>query len=107
MNEPLYVEAARELAERGLRQGGMDDRARLTFLFRLATSRAPAAAELDALTAGLADVRARFQGDIEAAKSLISVGETQADGTMDPAELAAWTLVGNTLLNLDEVVTKG
>jgi hypothetical protein len=41
-----------------------------------------------------------------AAKALVSNGETAADPALDPAELAAWTLVSSQLLNLDETLNK-
>jgi hypothetical protein len=107
MNEPQFVEASRALAERGLREGGATDEARLTYLFRVVNSRTPEPAELAELSAALSDLRAHFRADLDAAKGLVAVGETKADPALDPAELAAWTMIGNTLLNLDEVVTKG
>jgi hypothetical protein len=54
----------------------------------------------------LAGHRARFAKDAEAAKKLIAFGESKADPKLKPVELAAWTLVANLLLNLDEVVNK-
>jgi hypothetical protein len=107
MNEPQFVEASRALAQRGLREGGATDEARLTYLFRVVNTRPPRPAELAELTAALADLRAHYRANVDAAKGLIAVGETKPDPTLDPAELAAWTILGNTLLNLDEVVTKG
>jgi mono/diheme cytochrome c family protein len=106
MNETQYVEAARALAGRALREGGGTDEARLTHLFRLTTARPPDADELQELKAALADFRAAYARDAEAAKKLIAVGETKPDPKLDPAELAAWTMVGNTVLNLDEVLNK-
>ena len=50
--------------------------------------------------------RARFAKDVDAAKKLIAFGESKADLKLAPADLAAWTLVANLLLNLDEVVNK-
>src|SRR5207244_10379041 len=55
LNETQYVEAARALAARTLREGGTGLEARLTFLFRLATARRPDANEL-------AELRAAYQG---------------------------------------------
>ena len=40
------------------------------------------------------------------AKLAISYGESKADEKLDASELAAWTLVTNLLLNLDETVTR-
>jgi mono/diheme cytochrome c family protein len=108
MNEPQYVEASRGLAERALREGGSNDEDRLVFLFRVATSRRPDARELSSLKALLEDVRAHYKADAEAAKQLVDGGEPMpADPAPDLAELAAWTMISNTILNLDEVVTKG
>jgi len=44
---------------------------------------------------------------VEDAKQLISQGESKPDDSLDPAELAAWTMIANLVLNLDELVTKG
>jgi mono/diheme cytochrome c family protein len=107
MNEPQYVEAARALAERGLREGGSNDEDRIVFLFRLATARRPEPAELVELISALADLRAHYKANTQAATELINVGETKPTPTLDPAELAAWTMIANTLLNLDETLTKG
>jgi mono/diheme cytochrome c family protein len=106
MNETQYVEAARALAERVLREGGGTDESRLTYLFRLAAARKPDADEVTELASALADFRATYARDAAAATKLIAVGETKPDPKLDPAELAAWTMVGNTVLNLDEVLNK-
>jgi hypothetical protein len=50
---------------------------------------------------------AHYASHIEAAKQLIATGETKPDPRFNPSELAAWTLIGNILLNLDEAITKG
>jgi hypothetical protein len=101
MNEPQYVDAARGLAGRVLAEPGMGgDRDRLAYAFRLATGRKPGETELCVLETTLANLRDRYAADNEAAKQLSS-------SEADPAELAAWTVLCNTLLNLDEVVTKG
>ena len=51
--------------------------------------------------------RAEFGKTPESARALISIGETKPDPKHNAAELAAWTMVANLILNLDEVVTKG
>ncbi len=107
MNEPQMVEAARGLAERTFREAGPTTDERLAFMFRLATARRPDARELAELTSALQDFQARYAGHPDAARALIATGETKADPKWDPAELAAWTMIGNVILNLDEVVTKG
>jgi hypothetical protein len=105
MNEEQYVEAARGLAERGL-AGAKDPDARLAAMFRRATLRQPDAKELAELRAVLADLRATYAKDPAAAKKLIGGGATKPDPKLDPAELAAYTVVGNLILNLDEVLNK-
>jgi hypothetical protein len=106
LNEPQFVEAARALAELTLRHGGATAD-RLTFMFRRVTARRPGDRELAELAAAFNDHRSAFAADPAAAKHLIVVGETKPDPTLDPRELAAWTMIGNLLLNLDEVINKG
>jgi hypothetical protein len=105
MNEPQYVEASRGLASRALLEGPSSEEERIDFLFRLATSRRPEPAERQELAAALTDFRTHYKANAEAAKSLISQGETPPNPALDATELAAWTMVGNLVLNLDEVVT--
>jgi len=78
----------------------------MTFGFRLVTGRSPSLKERDVLLAGLEEDRASFLASPESAKQLLAVGELPADGSLDPLELAAWTVTANVLLNLDEVVTR-
>ncbi len=106
LNEITYVEAARKLAERMLTDGGATSEARLRFAFRRVTSRTPTDEELAVLVGGLNDDLAHFRQDPAAAKQLIVLGESKAVASVDPAELAAYTLTANVLLNLDEVVTR-
>ena len=106
LNEITYVEAARKLAERMLTEGGNTPSERLTMGFRWATSRRPTAEELSVLTEGLAADVTHFQTNADAAKSLLGFGETKPKGIFDSAELAAYSLAANVLLNLDEVVTR-
>jgi hypothetical protein len=107
MNDVQFVEASRAFGERILTQGGATPEARIAFAFRLATSRAPKADEtavfLDVYRAHLAE----YQRDKEAAAKLIAVGDSKPDASLDPSELAAWTMVANLILNLDETITKG
>lgn len=105
LNDPQYLEASRVLAQRTLKNQG-DDAERLTRLFRQATSRTPREAERRELMAALADLRGEFRADPSAAKKLLSGGETPVDASLAPDELAAWTLLASTVLNLDEVLNK-
>ncbi|MCX8157381.1 MAG: PSD1 and planctomycete cytochrome C domain-containing protein [Verrucomicrobiae bacterium] len=106
MNDIPYVECARQLATRMLKEGGSLPPQRLTYGFRLVTGRAPSASEMNILRQSLESHLARYRANTEAARQLVRVGEWPVDESLDTAELAAYTLVANLLLNLDEVVTK-
>ncbi len=79
----------------------------MTYLFRLAAGRCPDARELAELRAALEDFRAHYASKPDDARHLIAIGETKPDARLEPSELAAWTMIGNVVLNLDEVITKG
>jgi hypothetical protein len=106
MNEQLFVEGSRALAERTLREGGADTEGRLRHLFRLATARTPDAVELGVLRDTLQEHLARYRADPKAAQQLVRVGESQPGPAASVEELAAWTMVGNLVLNLDEVINR-
>ena len=75
--------------------------------FRLATSRAPKETELAELGALLERLRAHYAADQDAARALLEVGDRPLETRHAPSELAAWTLLASTLLNLDEVIVRG
>ncbi len=107
LNDPAYVEAARVLGQRVLAQGGPDPTSRLDFAFRLCVARPPTDRERDILLALYRRQLDHFRQDPKAAEALLKVGESPRPPGLDPAELAAWTAIGNVLLNLDETITKG
>jgi hypothetical protein len=76
-------------------------------MFRTTTCRRPDATELAELIATYRDMAAKYATDRAAAQKLIAVGETKPDAAAGPAELAAYTVMANLILNLDEVLTKG
>jgi hypothetical protein len=106
MNDTQYFEASRHLGYRMLREGGADDGDRLRFGFQLVTARAPTASECAVLGDTLKRQRTYFCSAPEAAKKAVSVGESPVPSDVAAPELAAYTMVANLLLNLDEVVTK-
>jgi hypothetical protein len=105
MNDEQFVEAARHLATR-IQRDDTEDSRRLSKAFRRVTSRWPDADELRALSSLLADARREFAADSAAALAFTTVGESATDQTLDSSELAAWTMVATTLLNLDEALHK-
>ena len=106
LNDTQHVEAARALAARGLAEGGADDAARIGWLYRTVLARLPLPAEAAIVADLLAGNRGRYAADTEAAGRLIAVGESKPPVDVPPAELAAWTLLANMLLNLDETITR-
>lgn len=106
MNDVQHVEAARALAERIVTEGGLTPNERITWAFRAVLARKPDAGELATLTDELKTHLARFTNDAEAAKRLIGVGESKPRAGLAAPEVAAYTLLANTLLNLDETLTR-
>jgi len=106
MNDPTYVEAARALAQRALLEGGKDTRSRIVYAFRLATARQPSGKEVGVLNDLLNGRMKSYRKDPQAARKLLSVGESPRDRRLDPSEHAAWTTLASVILNLDETVTK-
>lgn len=106
MNDTQYVEAARALAQRLVTEGGDTPEARIAHAFKLVLARAPTADETAVIRGALDQHLARYRADPEAAKRLATVGEFRFRETLSPSEMAAWTLVGNLVLNLDEAVSR-
>jgi len=105
LNDPEYVEAAQALARRVLREAKPSDEDRITYAFRLCLGRAPERAEVKRLLTLVSTERENFGHDTDAAKEFANV--PKKEGTSEnPADLAAWTVLGNVLLNLDETVMK-
>ncbi len=107
LNDPSYFEAARVLAQRTMQEGGATTPERIAFAFKLCTARAPVAKELELLGRVFEAQSAHFKQNPQAATKLIAIGEAARPADLDPGELAAWTALGNILLNLDETITKG
>ena len=103
LNDPEYVEAAQGIARRVLREANPNDEERAAYAFRLCLGRVPTSAEVKRLLAVVNTERENFAKDEKSAKALAHVKSKSSD---DPVQLAAWTVVGNVLLNLDETVMK-
>jgi hypothetical protein len=106
MNDVTYVEAARAMAQRMMREGGSTPSDRINYGFRLATTRSPAVNELRLLVDGFHHHRDNFQTDRTAAAKLLSHGDSPRDESLDVAEVAAYATVASLILNLDETLTK-
>lgn len=109
LNEPIFVESARALALRVLREGGKTDPDRADYAFRLCAGRSPKSAERDEILALLNNRRQQL------ADGWLSIRDiTTGDATKlpelppgaTPQDAAAWTIVARVLLNLDETLCK-
>ncbi len=105
MNDIQFVEASRHLGQRILEKSANVDR-QIDYGFRLLTARHPSGGEKRILKSALNDLLAKYKTDIAAATNLVSVGESPAPKDKNPAQLAAYTMFGSLLLNLDETVNK-
>ncbi|HCN78385.1 MAG TPA: hypothetical protein DIT13_14470 [Verrucomicrobiales bacterium] len=105
MNDVQFVEASRNLAQRVLASAEKDD-ARLDELALRLLCRPLKPAERQVLSASLADLQTHYAAHPEDAKALITVGETPPDAKLPAPALAAWTMVCNQVMNLDEVLNQ-
>jgi hypothetical protein len=106
LNDPIYVEAARKLAERAWREGGSTPASRVAWAFRLTTGRGADDLEVKTLLATYERMVGVYKADADAARALLGVGASPVDASIPAAELGAYTAVTNLILNLDEVITK-
>jgi hypothetical protein len=106
LNDPQLVEAARLLAERMVREGGAGADDRLRYGFRIVTSRLPSGEEMGFLSSLYQQELEHFAAHPASATKLLSAGEWKRDETLPAPEVAAYAVVANTLLNLDEFITK-
>lgn len=105
MNDPQFIEAARNLAQKAI-NAGADDAKRLDYIAQRLLSRPLRANETPIVQASLADLRKHYEGNAADAEALLKVGESVADAKLAKPEFAAWTMVCNQLMNLDEVLNK-
>jgi len=106
LNDPTYIEAARVLAQRVFKEAGRTPQRRAALAFELATSRPATKSEVAVLTRLAKDQTAHFREAPKEAAALLTNGESAYDKTIAPADLAAWTMVASSILNLDEVISK-
>jgi hypothetical protein len=102
LNDVQFVEAARHLAQMALKESG----GKLDFLASRLLCRPFRSEETKVVQASLAELLAFYKDHPDDAKKLIAVGESKAEATLDAGTLAAWTMLANELMNLDEVLNK-
>ncbi len=106
LNDVQFIEAARHLAQTALKDGGMTDESKIDFIAQRLLARPFRAAELKIVQESLTDLLTNYRTRPDEARKLINVGESRPDATLDAGTLAAWTMVVNELMNLDEVLNK-
>ena len=109
MNDVTYVEAARALGERTLKQGYVGNNTveqNVSYMYRLAASRIPSENVQSILVSALQGYLEEYQADRAAALKLVSEGESERDETLDIAQLAAYQMVASLILNLDGTITR-
>ena len=106
LNDPTYVEAARKLAERLLASSIKEDESRIQQGLQLALGRKGSPEEVKLLRQLLDKHRTEYKADEPSANAVLENGEAQPVEKVPPAELAAWTSVARTILNLHETITR-
>jgi hypothetical protein len=106
LNDVQMVEAARTLAQVVLKTGGTSFESRADLLAKRLLARPFRAEEVAIVKASFEELLSYYQSHVEDAKRLITFGESKPDAGLDPATLAAWTMLANEVMNLDEVLNK-
>jgi len=106
MNDPVFIEAAKGFALRILNEAGSTDRQRLAWAWHTSLGREPRNDELTVAKVFLGEMRKRYQTDTNAAAELLTVGILQMPSGVAKSEAAAWTVLGQVLLNLSETITR-
>jgi hypothetical protein len=106
LNDPVYVEAAQSLARRIVSEGGKTAAERARFGLKLCLVRPPSGDQVEQIAVLYEQELQDYRSDLKAAEQLATDPLGPLPKEMDPAELAAWTVVANVLLNLDGVLMK-
>ncbi len=106
LNEVTFVEAARGLAQKMMKEGGPTPEGRIAYGFKRTTSHEASESALKTLMKGWNERLAYFKAHADEAGQLIHQGASKPDASLDPVELAAYTTTANVLLNLDRVTTR-
>ncbi len=105
LNDPQFVEAARKLGERILKNGGDTDESRAKWAYREVIGKPPTSEQLPLLLGLIIEQREFFKSKSSDAESLLKVGDSPADSSLDPIEAATATTLAQALLNLDASIT--
>jgi hypothetical protein len=106
MNDVQWVEAARALAERVIREAGPLHEERINRIGLILLAHVPSPQMAAVLEKSFREMEKHFAGNPKDARSLVNLGEARRDSSIPEPELAAWTMVASEMLNLDETVNK-
>lgn len=106
LNDEQYVEAARVLAQSALKNAGQTIDERVDYISRRLLLRSLRPDEAEIVTNSFVELAAYYEEHPDDAQQVINVGEAPTDPVMSVPELAAWTMLTNELMNLDEVLCK-
>lgn len=106
MNDPQFVEAARVLAQAAIKEGGAGFDGRLDLVSGRLLARPMSPAERGVLQGAFNDLLGHYRQNEADAKQLLAVGESKRDEALNAAEHAAWTMLVNQMMNLDECLNK-
>jgi hypothetical protein len=106
LNDTQFIEAARHLAERAMKESGKAPRQRLNFMAEHLLARPLRNEELSVCESILDDLLKNYRAHKDEVEALLAVGESKCDERLNKPELAAYTMAANELMNLDEVLNK-
>jgi mono/diheme cytochrome c family protein len=106
LDDPQFIEAARHLAQLALEKKDVNEKGRLNFMAERLLDRPLRPQERKITDGVLKKLETHYQADPKDAAELLSVGESKADPSLDKPSFAAYTMVANELMNMDEVLNK-
>jgi hypothetical protein len=106
LNDPQFVEASRALAWRLKKEGGNELKDQIELGFNLVLTRDPSDQELNIMEDLYRSELSSFQSDQSSTREFLEVGDFQINKNQNMSELAALTVVSNTLFNMDEAYMK-
>jgi ribosomal protein S15P/S13E len=101
-----WVEAAKAVAERVIREAGPRPEQRIDLMGLILLSHVPPPPMAAVLEKSFGEMQKHYAANPKDAHSLVNLGEKRRDGSIPEPELAAWTMIASEMLNLDETVNK-
>jgi hypothetical protein len=106
LNDPQFIEAGRHLAQVALETKATNPTSRIDFMAERLLARPLSAEEKKIVETSLSGLLAHYRQSPSDAAQLLTVGESKPDAKLDVPTLAAYTMVANELMNLDETLNK-